>query len=115
MIKVETPGEASAIVKSIQEDAGVKFKKEEVVAKYKLRELSVIILPVKTNERSPNLKGEQFCDVCGKYVKSRNFTVHKRYHDGEKPFACTVEGCDKKCTVRSDLNDHVRICHTGER
>lgn len=37
------------------------------------------------------------------------------YYIGIKPFACNVEGCTRKFTIRPDLNDHIRKCHTGER
>lgn len=32
-----------------------------------------------------------------------------------KPFACKEPGCNRKFTIRPDLNDHIRKCHTGER
>lgn len=34
---------------------------------------------------------------------------------GVKPFACKEPGCTRKFTIRPDLNDHIRKCHTGER
>lgn len=34
---------------------------------------------------------------------------------GVKPFACEEPGCTRKFTIRPDLNDHIRKCHTGER
>lgn len=34
---------------------------------------------------------------------------------GVKPFVCQEENCGRKFTIRPDLNDHIRKCHTGER
>lgn len=36
-------------------------------------------------------------------------------NQGVKPFACKEQGCNRKFTIRPDLNDHIRKCHTGER
>ena len=40
--------------------------------------------------------------------------MHLRSHTGEKPFVCTVPGCDYKCAKASHLKIHMRA-HTGER
>lgn len=34
---------------------------------------------------------------------------------GIKPFACSEPKCTRRFTIRPDLNDHIRKCHTGER
>lgn len=34
---------------------------------------------------------------------------------GVKPFACMEPNCTRRFTIRPDLNDHIRKCHTGER
>lgn len=38
-----------------------------------------------------------------------------KFPAGIKPFECTKDGCNRKFTIRPDLNDHIRKCHTGER
>lgn len=41
--------------------------------------------------------------------------LQKSFILGIKPFECTKDGCNRKFTIRPDLNDHIRKCHTGER
>lgn len=41
--------------------------------------------------------------------------IPTRFSAGIKPFECTSAGCNRRFTIRPDLNDHIRKCHTGER
>lgn len=73
-------------------------------------------LPQKKQNVSSKKPRPHLCDICGKsYTQSSHLWQHLRFHQGVKPFECPKEGCDRKFTIRPDLNDHIRKCHTGER
>ncbi|XP_016975591.2 testis-specific zinc finger protein topi [Drosophila rhopaloa] len=69
-----------------------------------------------TRNTGTNRLRQYLCDICGKsYTQSSHLWQHLRFHQGVKPFVCQEENCDRKFTIRPDLNDHIRKCHTGER
>ena len=52
------------------------------------------------------------CEVCDKtFDRPSNYVVHMRTHTGEQPFACSHAGCEKKFSIRSNLNRHLRVVH----
>lgn len=55
------------------------------------------------------------CDFpgCGKaFAITGALTIHKRIHNGEKPFKCTY--CERAFSESSNLSKHLRT-HTGAR
>lgn len=48
------------------------------------------------------------CSMCPKsFIQKSDLTIHIRSHTDERPFACTVPGCDKKFRTSSHRRDHM--------
>lgn len=52
------------------------------------------------------------CDICGKMVDRKRLLGHVNQHNGVKPYACDVEGCEKKFHCPYMLTGHRRDYHS---
>lgn len=72
---------------------------------------------LKKHQRSKHLK-ELFrhpCPYCGKMVSRSTMARHILIHTGERPFKCTMLGCDKDFRSTSEVKNHVLRHHSAER
>ena len=76
----------------------------------------VVVPEAASVQRSMDLQPRQkICGVCDKHFGSHAaLVVHMRSHTGEKPYACSYEGCASRFALSQYLKEHVRT-HTGER
>jgi len=58
---------------------------------------------------------QTLCHVCNKdFGFNSKLIRHMRTHRGEKPYACSYQGCGKAFILSHHLKDHIRA-HTGEK
>jgi len=62
------------------------------------------------HQRTHQSKAE--CGECGQTVSKYNLSQHmKHVHQGERPFGCGIDGCEKRYTGKIKLADHMRAVH----
>ncbi|ORX92530.1 hypothetical protein K493DRAFT_168795, partial [Basidiobolus meristosporus CBS 931.73] len=53
------------------------------------------------------------CAICQReFQRPSTLRTHMYSHTGEKPFACTFEGCNKRFSVESNMRRHLRLHFT---
>lgn len=67
------------------------------------------------NHKKPSASSEAarkyLCTICNKrFTRPSTLKTHMNSHTGERPFACSGEGCGWRFTVLSNLKRHSRIC-----
>jgi Zinc finger, C2H2 type len=67
-----------------------------------------------SSKMSSNTQKKHKCKVCDKrFTRPSSLQTHMYSHTGEKPFACSVEGCGRHFSVVSNLRRHRKV-HKGE-
>ena len=67
-----------------------------------------------SSKMSSNTQKKHKCKVCDKrFTRPSSLQTHMYSHTGEKPFACSVEGCGRHFSVVSNLRRHRKV-HRGE-
>lgn len=67
-----------------------------------------------SSKMSSNTQKKHKCKVCDKrFTRPSSLQTHMYSHTGEKPFACSVEGCGRHFSVVSNLRRHSKV-HKGE-
>ena len=107
---------ATALVSHIQEKHSKKTREPSMPETSIRAQKSPTAVRKGAGHQTSTRPRQYLCDVCGKsYTQSSHLWQHLRFHQGIKPFVCPHEECGRRFTIRPDLNDHIRKCHTGER
>ena len=67
-----------------------------------------------SSKMSSNTQKKHKCKVCDKrFTRPSSLQTHMYSHTGEKPFACSVDGCGRHFSVVSNLRRHKKV-HKGD-
>ncbi|KAH9517865.1 hypothetical protein DERF_008484 [Dermatophagoides farinae] len=66
-----------------------------------------------TNNIAANSKKLEICEYCGKYFNKHYLASHKRSHTGDRPYICSINGCNRKFTQTSSRNVHEKRVHNN--
>lgn len=56
--------------------------------------------------------GDLVCEICGKeFLTKTQFNRHYKIHNADRPFQCSMDGCNKGFKLKGALTDHVRTVH----
>ncbi|OWF36104.1 telomere zinc finger-associated protein-like [Mizuhopecten yessoensis] len=66
-------------------------------------------LHIKKHERTSS---ELVCEICGKdFITNTQFNRHYKIHKEERPFKCSIPGCETTFKIQGALTDHVKSVH----
>ena len=87
------------------------LKKEPIVTEADLGQFDEVEPAAQLREHVTNVGGGKYpCQNCEKsFKKPSDLKRHRRTHTGERPFSCKVEGCGKSFSLKSTLDDHLKV------
>ena len=63
------------------------------------------------SEKVVSKRNQRFCKICNKlFERPSTLKTHMNSHTGDRPFLCPNPSCDRRFSVRSNMNRHYRKC-----